>query len=95
MAFSNLTLTRYSCRDYQNRLVEDEKIAQIIEAGRLAPSACNNHPTRVIVCDTPPLKRKPPRQRTILPRTEASLERRWSFWYALKSRLPGRANTTP
>lgn len=58
MAFSNLTLTRYSCRDYQNRLVEDEKIAQIIEAGRLAPSACNNHPTRVIVCDTPALKEK-------------------------------------
>ena len=58
MAFSNLTLTRYSCRDYQNRLVEDEKIAQIIEAGRLAPSACNNHPTRVIVCDTPVLKEK-------------------------------------
>ncbi|WP_286683654.1 nitroreductase family protein [Collinsella sp. UBA1693] len=58
MAFSNLTLTRYSCRDYQNRPVEDEKIAQIIEAGRLAPSACNNHPTRVIVCDTPALKGK-------------------------------------
>ena len=58
MAFSNLTLTRYSCRDYQNRPVEDEKIAQIIEAGRLAPSACNNHPTRVIVCDTPVLKEK-------------------------------------
>ena len=94
MAFSNLTLTRYSCRDYQNRPVEDEKIAQIIEAGRLAPSACNNHPTRVSATP-PPLKGKPPRRHTILPRTEASLERRWSFWYALKSRLPGRASTTP
>lgn len=58
MAFSNLTLSRYSCRDYQDRPVEDEKLAQIIEAGRLAPSACNNHPTRVLVCDTPALKVK-------------------------------------
>lgn len=58
MAFSNLTLSRYSCRDYQHRPVEDDKVAQIIEAGRLAPSACNNHPTRVIVCDTPVLKEK-------------------------------------
>ena len=44
MAFSNLTLTRYSCRDYQNRLVEDEKIAQIIEAGRLAPLPATTTP---------------------------------------------------
>ena len=58
MAFSNLTLSRYSCRSYQDRPVEDDKLAQIIEAGRLAPSACNNHPTRVIVCDTPALKEK-------------------------------------
>lgn len=58
MAYSALALSRYSCRDYQERPVEDEKLAQIIEAGRLAPSACNNHPTRVIVCDTPTLKVK-------------------------------------
>ncbi len=95
MAFSNLTLTRYSCRDYQNRLVEDEKIAQIIEAGRLAPSACNNHPTRVIVCDTPALKEKAAKAAHHFAKDGNVLERRWSFWYALKSRLPGRANTTP
>lgn len=58
VAFSSLTLARYSCRSYQHRPVEDEKLQQILEAGRLAPSACNNHPTRVIVCDTDDLKQK-------------------------------------
>ncbi len=30
----------------------------IVEAGRIAPSACNNHPTRVMVLDTPELLEK-------------------------------------
>lgn len=58
MSYAELTLTRYSCRHYEERPVEAEKVAAILEAGRLAPSACNNHPTCVIVCDTPELRQK-------------------------------------
>jgi nitroreductase len=32
---------RYSCRGYQDRAVEQQKLDQILEAARLAPSAKN------------------------------------------------------
>ena len=47
MSFADLTLERYSCRKYEKRAVESEKLDAILEAGRLAPTACNNHPVRV------------------------------------------------
>lgn len=53
MSFADLTKSRYSCRHYEQRPVDAAALDAIIEAGRVAPSACNNHPTRVIVCDTP------------------------------------------
>ena len=53
MSYSELTRARYSCRSYEDRAVEPEKLSAILEAGRIAPSACNKHPTRVLVCDTP------------------------------------------
>ena len=56
MSFAELTRSRYSCRHYEQRPVEAEKVAAILEAGRIAPSAHNNHPTRVLVCDTPALR---------------------------------------
>lgn len=56
MDFAKLTQTRHSVRSYQGRPVEPEKVEAILEAGRLAPSACNNQPTRVVVCDTDELR---------------------------------------
>lgn len=53
MSFADLARSRYSCRHYQNRPVEADKLAAILEAGRIAPSACNKHPSRVLVCNTP------------------------------------------
>ncbi len=50
MSFEDLTRTRFSCRHYEDRPVEDAVLARVIEAGRIAPSACNNHPTRIKVC---------------------------------------------
>ena len=58
MSYSELTRARYSCRSYEDRAVEPEKLSAILEAGRIAPSACNKHPTRVLVCDTPRLREK-------------------------------------
>ena len=39
---------RYSVRKYRETRVEDEKIRTIIEAGRVAPTAANKQPYRII-----------------------------------------------
>jgi len=46
MNFPELARKRYSCRQYDSRPVEPEKIEQILEAGRIAPSAVNFQPWR-------------------------------------------------
>lgn len=53
MAYLDLARSRYSCRLFEARAVEQAVVDAIVEAGRIAPSACNNHPTRVMVLDTP------------------------------------------
>ena len=53
MTFADLTRARYSCRHFTDEPVSDAHREAILEAGRIAPSACNKHPTRVLVCDTP------------------------------------------
>lgn len=40
---------RYSVRKYQDRAVEPEKLAQILEAAHVAPSAANLQPVRILV----------------------------------------------
>ncbi len=48
---------RQSDRQYDpNRPVEPEKVARIVEAARLAPSACNAQPWHFIVVDEPELR---------------------------------------
>ena len=45
MNFMEIANTRQSCRSYDPcRVVEREKIEAVLEAGRLAPSACNGQP---------------------------------------------------
>ena len=51
MNFMEIALARQSCRAYDESLaVEADKIAAIVEAGRLAPSACNGQPYHFTVC---------------------------------------------
>ena len=51
MSFLNIAQTRQSCRSYdENRAVEQEKLDAILEAVRLAPSACNGQPYHLTVC---------------------------------------------
>lgn len=51
MNFSDLIKERQSCRSYDSeRMVEKEKIQAILEAGRMAPSACNGQPYHFTVC---------------------------------------------
>jgi nitroreductase len=49
MNFLELAKTRYSCRKFDTRPVEDEKLDLILEAGRVAPSAVNFQPWHFIV----------------------------------------------
>ena len=51
MNFMEIANTRQSCRSYdENRPVEQEKLEAILEAARLAPSACNGQPYHFSVC---------------------------------------------
>jgi len=51
MNFMEIATQRQSCRRYDSsRPVEKEKVQAILEAGRLAPSACNGQPYHFTVC---------------------------------------------
>ena len=51
MNFTEIAQARQSCRSYDESLpVEEEKLASILEAARIAPSACNGQPYRLTVC---------------------------------------------
>ena len=51
MDFLEIAKLRQSCRSYdESRPVEQEKLDAILEAVRLAPSACNGQPYFVTVC---------------------------------------------
>ena len=51
MDFLEIARERQSCRAYDpTRQVEQEKLSAILEAVRLAPSACNGQPYHLTVC---------------------------------------------
>jgi nitroreductase len=52
MDFLDLVKSRYSVRAYKNEPVEDEKLEKILEAARLAPTAVNYQPFKIIVITT-------------------------------------------
>lgn len=49
MEFLELAKSRYSCRKFLEKPVEQEKIDKILEAGRIAPTAVNFQPQRILV----------------------------------------------
>ncbi len=49
MKFSELCLSRFSARSYTEKSVEREKLDAVLEAGRLAPTAANKQPQKIIV----------------------------------------------
>lgn len=51
----DLILKRQSDRKYSDKPVEAEKLERIIEAGRMAPSACNAQPWKFVVATDPKL----------------------------------------
>ncbi|NLW60572.1 MAG: nitroreductase, partial [Firmicutes bacterium] len=58
MSFLELTKKRYSVRKYKDQPVEREKLLQVLEAARNAPSACNFQPWHFIVLTDETIKSK-------------------------------------
>lgn len=51
----DLIISRQSDRKYSDKPVEKDKLDRIVEAGRMAPSACNAQPWKFIVVTDPEL----------------------------------------
>lgn len=49
MDFRELREARYSCRSYEDRLIEEEKLRELLEAARMAPTAANRQALRFVV----------------------------------------------
>lgn len=51
MNFTEIAESRQSCRNYdKTKMIETEKLEAILEAARLAPSACNGQPYHICIC---------------------------------------------
>lgn len=58
MTFAELAKNRYSVRRFQDKQISDAELDQILETGRLAPTAHNNQPQRVFVARRPEVLEK-------------------------------------
>lgn len=58
MTVGEIIARRVSCRAYQATPVPEAKLVQILEAARLAPSACNRQPWRFAVVRDSELRRR-------------------------------------
>lgn len=52
MDFLELVKNRYSCKKFDDKKIEREKLDRILEAGRLAPTAKNFQEQRVYVIES-------------------------------------------
>lgn len=52
MEFTKLITARYSVRAYKPEPVEEDKLRAVLDAARLAPTACNRQPIRFVVVHT-------------------------------------------
>ena len=52
MNFQELIRARYSCRAYRSDPIAEDQLAQVLEAARLAPTADNRQPFRLVVIRT-------------------------------------------
>ncbi|KAF1085089.1 FMN reductase (NAD(P)H) [Sporotomaculum syntrophicum] len=53
MSFLELAQKRYSVRKYESKPVEEDKLVKILEAAKVAPTAVNYQPQRLIVVRQP------------------------------------------
>ncbi len=53
MEFTEVVKNRYSCKKFDGRAVEKQKLEEILEAGRLAPTAKNLQEQHIYVVESP------------------------------------------
>lgn len=58
MTFLELAKTRYSVRSFQNRPIAEEDMNRILEAGHVAPTACNNQPQKIYIAQSEDARKK-------------------------------------
>ena len=58
MTSQELAKMRYSVRSFQDTPIEEEKLNLILEAGRVAPTACNNQPQKIYVAKSGESRKK-------------------------------------
>ena len=58
MTFQELAHARYSVRSFKDVPIEEEKMNLILEAGRIAPTACNNQPQKIYVAKSADARQK-------------------------------------
>ncbi len=56
--FLELAKARYSVRKFKEDAIEEEKLSAILEAGRVAPTACNNQPQKIYVVKSEAVRQK-------------------------------------
>lgn len=52
MEFQDVVQGRFSCKKYDGRPAAAAALSSVLEAGRLAPTAKNNQPQRIYVCES-------------------------------------------
>ena len=58
MNFLELATNRFSVRSYRPDPIDEETMQYILQAGRVAPTACNNQPQRVYVVRSEEMRKK-------------------------------------
>ena len=58
MTFLELAKRRYSVRSFKDTPIGEEQLNLILEAGRVAPTACNNQPQKIYVAKSEESRKK-------------------------------------
>ena len=58
MNFLELAKARFSVRSFKKDPIEEEKLLTILEAGRVAPTACNKQPQKIYVIQSEEMRAK-------------------------------------
>lgn len=58
MTFLELAKQRYSVRSFRPEPVDEEKMARILEAGHVAPTACNFQPQKIYIAESEEARKK-------------------------------------
>lgn len=58
MSLNPIFKKRYSCRNYEDKEISQEKLENVLNAGRLAPSARNKQPYKFVVVEDEDLKKE-------------------------------------